>query len=216
MHDTTLRRVAQFVIFGVWLGIAQASAEPIHITGGSLDMTAPAGDFAITGERGFSYVARAFVQNGVWAPYSSGCYFLCAEGPVSLAAVWSGHDFSGTATLDGRTYTNVGSLSGITSMFAQFSGTVDVPAPGASPLTVVTPFTFSGFFHHGPTEQLFGSGWATVMLTPTSWEGRPLWAMERVRYDFSPDPIPEPATVLLVGGAVAALGARRWRSRRPR
>jgi hypothetical protein len=215
MHVNVVRRVAGLLMVCAWAATAAVSAEPVQVTGGSLTMTGTSGQLAITGDRGFSYTATVFTLNGYWAPWSlNGCYFLCAAGPVSIDATWSGHDFAGTATLDGRTYENVGSFSGITSMWARFSGTVDVPAPGLESRVLVTPFTFTGMFHHGLTEQLVGSGWATVMLTPTTWEGQPLWALRHVRYDFSPDPIPEPATLLLVGGAAAGLALRRWRRQR--
>src|SRR5947209_13531107 len=115
---------------GVWvvvvLSAAPAAADPIHITGGFLDMNTNAGPLVLAGDRGFTYSSSVDATGGVFRP-SLNCNFdprHCRPGDtLDLGASWIDNDVTGTATLDGVTYRGVGSLGSFSSMAVQFSGT---------------------------------------------------------------------------------------------
>jgi hypothetical protein len=200
-----------------------ADPIPVQITAGSLDLPGLGGSLQITGEHGFSFAGGVTAIGGVFGPRNS-CSPCLPGQPVSLLAAWSGNDLTGTATFQGQTYTQVGSLaSGHAVGQVTFSG----PSPLAPPLegfaaSVTAPFEFNGAFFFpamggapDTSAALFGSGTATVELFRTSLDIP--WSYRGANYTFEAvDPIPEPGTLLLVGSALAGLAARRRRLARPR
>ena len=93
-----------------------------------------------------------------------------------------------------------------------------MPEFGASDMVVITaPFPLSGFFSdHILIEQtqIFGRGTASITMTRFSSPEFQGWVGSSVRYDFaSPEPVPEPASMLLFGSGLAALAAVRRRRR---
>lgn len=197
------------------LGCARiAAADPVQIVSGSLEYSRAAGmspltlagtrDFTFTGHTGF----------GLFEPRD--CAFgHCVDGDVvSLRAGWSGTDLGGMATVDGRTYTSVGSVSADSSLLANFFGSVMLPAGGSTGVRTV-PFSFIGQFIVLETEaarryDLSGGGLATVSFTRSAATGG--WLVNSLRYEFEDvSAAPEPSTLALVGLG-AAYGA--WRRRR--
>jgi PEP-CTERM motif len=199
------------------------SADPINIISGSLVLNPFNGPITLVGDRGFTFESGVNVSGGFFLPWEQ-CDNLHSPEPclpgssLGLTATWLGNDVTGPATLDGVTYSAVGSLSSSSSMNVQFLGTAVLP-PLSSSATVTAPFTFEGSFFHpvdGMTvnDPLTGSGFATLLFSPTA---NGTWHLDSARYDFgNPSPTPEPASLLLMGSGILALAAFvRSRARRP-
>jgi hypothetical protein len=214
-----LRTLTPILVLCAWLGPLAAEAEPVRVTGGTFHMVGLDGEMHLTGEQGFVLEARVSASLGVWSPFMDGCYSPgCGGGPRSLYAHWSGGDLRGFAGLDDSPYGGrIGSASGANG-WVDFAAELHLPEPGPLAVTLLAPFTFSGHLLAEPhlllpALPLVGGGWATVFLAPAVYDDVPLWSIREVRFDFTPDPIPEPSTLLLVGGAGVALAARRVRRR---
>jgi hypothetical protein len=196
---------------------AIAAAEPVRVTGGTFHMVGAYGNIRLTGERGLALEASVYANLGHWSPAIDDCFDPgCGAGPRTIRAHWSGGDLMGSVAFDGYS-SGIGSTTSATA-WVDFAAMLDLPPPGASPVTLVTPFTFSGHLNYEPSmllppQRFVGDGWTTVLLSPRVYNGVPLWSIRDVRFDFTPEPIPEPTTLLLVGGAGVALAAARRRRR---
>ncbi|CAN5669417.1 hypothetical protein BH24ACI4_BH24ACI4_20880 [soil metagenome] len=201
---------------GIILAAAQHTfAEPIQITGGSMDVALVGGPISLAGE-GFTF--DGFVRMGI-SPVVD-CR-PCLPGDVlSLNAMWSGSDVAGNLVLNGVTFENVGSLSSQTAQVLEFWGSAgSVPALEGLTATLAAPFSFTGWFSLPVNNidrvrvDLFGEGTASVFLSRSSTDV-PFWTGTRATYQFEDtDPIPEPGTMLLVGTALGGLAVRLRRQR---
>ena len=203
---------------------ARAAADAIQVTGGALAMGNSRGTLDITGERGFALSANVDAFSGIYMPWERCNLPSCHPGDeISLRAAWLGSALrSPSMSFEGRTYTDVGGAVSLAGASVDFTGSFIAP-PMAPSATVVTPFSFSGSFSIPDADgifpirhTLFGAGTATVQLVPLGGTapGEPSWQVASARYEFSAaDPVPEPATLLMVGAGIAGV-ARRVRRKR--
>jgi hypothetical protein len=156
---------------------------------------------------------------GIFEP-RSGCSPCLPGEPISLQAHWLGNDLSGTATFEGATYTQVGSVvPGHAVGSVTFTGSTVAPPMEGLTATLIAPFLFQGMFSFPPsgttaaaTASLMGSGTATLVLGRQNPDVSG-WSYRSAVYEF--EPIPEPGTLILVGTALAGLAFRRRRSHCP-
>lgn len=185
-----------------------AAADPISVTGGSLQVGAFEGQLDIVGERGFFLTSHVITANGFYAPRMECGANICLPGDeVSLRAVWSGSDLSGQLGFEGQVYDDLGSLDSFVGAVVDFTGSFVVP-PFAPSATITAPFRLSGLFTipdaagTGRIEHtLTGFGTATVRMTLGEFQ----FVVDSTRYDLSSSqPVPEPGTLFMVGfGALA-------------
>ena len=195
---TTLCATLLFVAFTP----AKTHADPIVITGGSLTVTGLIGGprFTLVGE---NFSAGGGGERG-------------ALGLQSRAVFTSGTVVDVGATFAGSSLEPHGG-------FFTFTGPPIVIPFSLTTMTITSPFQFSGnlvtcpgscFF--GPVisrVDLVGSGTATftVLFSGLNSIGTPIFTFQSITYNFE---VPEPASVLLLGGGLAALGAALRRRRR--
>jgi hypothetical protein len=93
---------------------------------------------------------------------------------IPLEAAWSGTDLPATVTLDGRMYTQVGSLATVTAADVRFSGSLVAPAVTNRVFqTATAPFALSGKFVHT------GAGGQMVTDTFTVEGVAKVWLVKR-------------------------------------
>jgi hypothetical protein len=200
-------RVAVMVVLTGTLFSAPLRADPIALTGGVLDLMVTTGGLGgglvqVTGDRGFTFIAG---MNGFFAPPVGNP--MPPGTSIALEGIANGLDLTGTATLDGVTYTGVGGLDSAAQAGLRFRtspatlpSVLNPPSQITAPFRLDLLFTPDGQVNHS----LFGTGTATIFLDEDLGFGVPSWRVTRVRAELSSSeaPVPEPATLLLVGAGL--------------
>ena len=188
---------------------ASARAETILITSGSMVWTGFNSATPVT----LSGAGFFFQGLGLSGLEVDALTLPVLPATVTLPTTWVGSDLPGVATVNGVTYTNVGSLLGNTSLAASWTTTFTVPT-GFSTGTFTLPFTFTGMFLTGApggVANLSGGGAATIELRRDG-QLPGLFHVDAARYEFeSAAAVPEPMSIVLVGTGLAALAVRRRR-----
>ena len=204
--------------------VPMAQADPIVMTGGTIVQPggpgANPGSGNLVGTDNFSWTG----QIDPFASFGSQCELRCSPGEtVDVGGFLGASNVKGEVTYQNQQFLVGGTTTSFGALNMNFETDSFMLPPAGSTAVFSSPFTMSGElvfpFFGAPGQSpvpLSGAGIVTAFFvpSPSATDVAPGWQLSQLNYDFAAEPVPEPGTMLLVGGGMAALLRRRLRSRR--